>query len=125
MLHPRCRALIFLFSHLCNAANAQQSLSDTPAPKKSLPDTPKTKNVKTQTKAGWESGWPRTFISGADTFTIYQPQVDKWHENLIDLYCAVQLKAGKESAACARRYSMFLIVPRKFQIFHWLQARPG
>jgi hypothetical protein len=25
--------------------------------------------------------------------------VDKWHENLIDLYCAVELKAGKESAA--------------------------
>jgi hypothetical protein len=82
-------ALIFLLSLLCSAANAQQS----------LPDSPKPKNAKTQTKAPSDSGWPRTFISGADTFTIYQPQVDKWDENIIDLYCAAELKSGKESAA--------------------------
>jgi hypothetical protein len=82
-------ALIFMLSLLCSAANAQQS----------LPDSPKPKSAKAQTKAPSDSGWPRTFISGADTFTIYQPQVDKWDENLIDLYCAVELKSGKESAA--------------------------
>ena len=55
--------LIFLLSLLCSAANAQQS----------LPDTPKPKNTKTQTKGPSESGWPRTFTSGVDTFTIYPP----------------------------------------------------
>ena len=82
-------ALIFLFSLLSSNANAQQS----------LPDSPKPKNAKTQTKEPSESGWPRTFTSGADTFTIYPPQVDKWNEDLIDLYCAVELKTEKESAA--------------------------
>ena len=82
-------ALIFMLSLLCSASDAQQS----------LPDSPKPKNTKTQTKAPSDSGWPRTFISGADTFIIYQPQVDKWDENLIDLYCAAELKSGKESAA--------------------------
>src|SRR5215467_5793410 len=82
-------ALIFLLSLLSSKANAQQS----------LPDSPKPKNAKTQTKEPSESGWPRTFTSGADTFTIYPPQVDKWNENLIDLYCAVELKTEKESAA--------------------------
>jgi hypothetical protein len=81
-------ALILLFSLLCSAANAQQS----------LPDAPKAKSAKIQTTGPSESGWPRTFGSGADNFTIYQPQVDKWDENLISLYCAVELKTGKESA---------------------------
>jgi hypothetical protein len=82
-------ALIFWLSLLCSATNAHQS----------LPDSPKPKNVKTQTKEPSESGWPRTFTSGVDTFTIFTPQVDKWDENLIDLYCAVELKSVKESAA--------------------------
>jgi hypothetical protein len=82
-------ALIFMLSLLCSASDAQQS----------LPDSPKPKNTRTQTKAPSDSGWPRTFISGADTFIIYQPQVDKWDENVIDLYCAAELKSGKESAA--------------------------
>ena len=82
-------ALIFLLPLLCSAANAHQS----------LPDSSKPKTAKTQTKEPSESRWPRTFASGADTFTIYPPQVDKWDENLIDLYCAVELKSGKESAA--------------------------
>src|SRR4029077_8497506 len=82
-------ALIFMLSLLCSASDAQQS----------LPDSPKPKNTRTQTKAPSDSGWPRTFISGADTFIIYQAQVDKWGENVIDLYCAAELKSGKESAA--------------------------
>jgi hypothetical protein len=67
--------------------------------KQSLPDSPKPNKAKTQTKMPSESGWPRTFTSDADTFTIYPPQVDNWSENVIDLYCAVELKAGRESAA--------------------------
>jgi hypothetical protein len=82
-------ALILLLSLFFSSANAQQS----------LPDAPKPKNVKTQTKEPSETGWPRTFSNGTDSFTIYPPQVDKWNENLIDLYCAVELKTGKNSAA--------------------------
>jgi len=78
-------ALIFLLSLLCSAANAQQS----------LPDSPKPKDAKTQTKEPSESRWPRTLTSGVDTFTVYPPQVDKWDENRIELYCAVELKSAK------------------------------
>ena len=84
---------------LCSVANAQQSLPAAPSAKKSLPDAPKPKNIKTQTKEPSESRWPRTFTSGVDTFSVYPPQVDRWDENRIDLYCAVELKSGKEGAA--------------------------
>jgi hypothetical protein len=56
-----------------------------------------------------ENGWPRTFTGESGTFTIYPPQVDKWEGNLIDLYCAVEFKTGKDSAA---KYGVV-----------WLQAR--
>ncbi|HMD97127.1 MAG TPA: metallopeptidase TldD-related protein, partial [Terriglobia bacterium] len=56
-----------------------------------------------------DSGWPRTFTSGPDTFVIYQPQVDKWDGNRIDLYSAVEFKAGKDS-------------PAKYGVV-WFQAR--
>lgn len=74
-----------------------------------LPDAPKPKDNKTQPKEVSESGWPRTFTSGVNAFTIYQPQVDGWKDNLVNLYCAVELKAGKESAA---KYGVV-----------WIQAR--
>jgi len=62
-----------------------------------LPEGPKPKN-QAQTKPS-ESSRPRTFTSGTNAFTIYQPEVDKWDGNLISLYCGVELKAGKETAA--------------------------
>src|SRR5215831_13666719 len=74
--------LLFVASLPFDAARAQQE----------LPDSPKPKSPKAETKAASESNWPRVFSSGTDTFTIYQPQVDKWNENLIHLYCAVELK---------------------------------
>jgi hypothetical protein len=92
-------ALIFLLFLVLSPAHAQ----------KSLPDSPKPKNTTTPTKQPSESDWPRTFASGADTFAMYPPQVDKWNENLIDLYCAVELKSGKES-------------PAKYGVV-WFQAR--
>ena len=76
--------VVFVVSLLCSAAKAQQPVPNTPSPQ-----TPKT----------LESSWPRTFANGTDTFTIYQPQVEKWDQNLISLYCAVEVRAGKESAA--------------------------
>ena len=87
---------------LISASIAQQHLPNAPS-------TQKAKMQAAQAKPGSESGWPRTFTSGADTFTVYQPQVDKWEGNLIDLYCAVEVKTGKEGAA---KYGVV-----------WLQAR--
>ena len=81
--------LIPMLSWLAGPAGARQS----------LPDAPKPKTGKTQSKgAPPESAWPRTFSSGPDTFTIYPPQLDKWDGNLISLYSAVELKTGPESA---------------------------
>src|SRR5215469_5415423 len=81
--------MTFVLALLACAANAQQS----------LPDAPKPKNAKTQTKGTTENGWPREFTSGDSIFTVYQPQLENWDGNLINLYCAVELKSTKESAA--------------------------
>src|SRR6266699_946412 len=91
-------SLIFVVCSLFSA-NAQQS----------LPDSPKPKIVTTPPKQASESSWPRTFASDADAFTIYQPQVDKWDGNLVDLYCAVELKEARETAT---KYGVV-----------WIQAR--
>jgi hypothetical protein len=91
-------SLIFVVSSLFSA-NAQQS----------LPDSPKPKIVTTPPKQASESSWPRTFASDADAFTVYQPQVDKWDGNLVDLYCAVELKEARETAT---KYGVV-----------WIQAR--
>jgi hypothetical protein len=94
ILKPARRALLFwslaIVISLPFRASAQQQ---------SLPDSPKPKVSATPSKKPSENSWPRTFASGPDTFTIYQPQVDKWSENLIDLYAAVEFKKGNESAA--------------------------
>jgi hypothetical protein len=92
--------LIFVLSLLFRAAIAQQPLPDAPSPKvQTKQQLPNALGTKAQTKGPSESGWPRTFSSGTDTFTVYPPQVDKWDENLISIYCAVEFKTGKESAA--------------------------
>ena len=90
---------IFAASMAIRVATAQQS----------LPDAPKPKINTTQPSRPAESSWPRPFTSGGSTFMVYQPQVDRWNENLVDFYCAVELKTGKESAP---RYGVV-----------WLQAR--
>jgi hypothetical protein len=88
-----------VFAAFLRNTNAQQS----------LPDAPNPKSAKTQPKGVWESDWPRTFTSGVNTFIVYQPQVDKWEDNLVSLYCAVELKTERESAA---KYGVV-----------WIQAR--
>ena len=64
-----------------------------------LPNAPSTQKAKVQTAQTSESGWPRTMTSGPDTFLIYQPQVEKWDGNRVELYSAVEMKTGKEGAA--------------------------
>ena len=80
--------LIFAVLPLFGAANRQQE----------LPDAPKPKDIPPQLGRASESAWPRIFTSGVNTFTVYQPQMDKWVENVVNLYCAVELKSGKETA---------------------------
>jgi hypothetical protein len=65
-------ALIFLLSLLCSAANAQQS----------LPDSPKPKNAKTETKEQSEVAGhaPSPVVPTLSLF--YLPQVDKVEEPL-------------------------------------------
>src|SRR5215471_964040 len=104
-MHIVCWSLVFVVSSVPRAGTAQQVQPD----KLALPDAPKPKNETPQPGLPSESGWPRSFRSGANTFTLYQPQVDKWNENLVDFYCAVELKTGKESAP---KYGVV-----------WLQAR--
>jgi hypothetical protein len=84
---------ISVYSPFAAIAQQQQPLPDSPKPK--LGATPPA----TQPKKPSEHSWPRTFHNGTDTFTIYQPQVDKWNDNTIDLYSAVEFKKSKESAA--------------------------
>lgn len=75
-----------------------------------LPNAPSAaKTAKAQSTPPSESAWPRTFPSGDNIFTIYQPQVDKWEGNLIDLYSAVEVRKGKNASA---EYGVV-----------WLQAR--
>jgi hypothetical protein len=45
----------------------------------------------------FEEGWPRNLEAGADTFTVYQPQLDSWKGNRIEMHAAVAVRSGKES----------------------------
>jgi len=63
-----------------------------------LPDAPSTTKQQTKQQAKQaatastaEKAWPRTFSSGTDTFSVYQPQVDKWHGDRLYLYSAVEV----------------------------------
>jgi hypothetical protein len=70
------------------------------SPQQPLPDAPSaTKAANALRARPSASGWPRTFASGTDTFIIYQPQVDRWEGNIVDLYSAVELRRGKGGAA--------------------------
>ncbi len=62
-----------------------------------LSNAPSAQKAKTQTAKAAESAWPRTFTSGSDKFLVYQPQVDKWEGNRIDLYSAVEMTKEKGS----------------------------
>ena len=63
-----------------------------------LPDAPSAtkQQSKQQTKQAApastaEQAWPRTFTSGTDTFSVYQPQVEKWDGDRLYLYSAVEV----------------------------------
>jgi hypothetical protein len=87
-----------MLCHVLTASLVMLRLAGAAFGQQTLPNAPSAQKTKTQIAQPKDSGWPRTFTSGADTFTVYQPQVDKWDGNLIDLYCAVEVKAGKDGA---------------------------
>src|SRR5271166_251473 len=99
---PVLLILLIVVSLLVSVSSAHQALPNAPSAQKAKTPT-------TQAKGTTESGWPRTFTSGPDTFVVYQPQVDKWDGNRVDLYAAVEFKAGKDS-------------PAKYGVV-WFQAR--
>src|SRR6185312_3205129 len=43
--------------------------------------------------------WPRTIKSGAGAFLIYEPQVETWKDNRINLYAAVEFKTEADRAS--------------------------
>ena len=85
---------VVVLGFLLAASGAQQPLPNAPSAEKAKAQAP----AKTQAARPAE-GWPRTVTGGSDTFTIYQPQVDKWTGNRVDLYAAVEVKAAKDTAA--------------------------
>jgi hypothetical protein len=74
-----------------------------------LPNAPSAQKAKVQASKPSPESWPRTFTNGADTFTVYQPQMDKWEGDQLFVYCAVEVRAG---AKAAPRYGVV-----------WLQGR--
>jgi hypothetical protein len=64
-----------------------------------LPNAPSAQKATTQGAKAAETNWPRTIASETEKYLIYQPQVEKWDGNRIDLYSAVELKTGKEGAS--------------------------
>jgi hypothetical protein len=59
-----------------------------------LPDAPsaaKQQNKQPASASTAEQAWPRTFTRSTDTFSIYQPQVDKWDGDRLYLYSAVEV----------------------------------
>jgi hypothetical protein len=48
-----------------------------------------------QMTATSDKGWPRTFTSGATSFSVYQPQIDKWQDNRVESRAAVAVTTGQ------------------------------
>ena len=86
-------ALVSLFASCLAAA---QKLPDAPS---STKQQAKPSASQPASASAAEKAWPRTFSSGGDSFSIYQPQVDKWEGNRIYLYSAVEVSnTAKKSA---------------------------
>jgi hypothetical protein len=42
-----------------------------------------------------DQGWPRKFVTGASSFSIYQPQIEQWQGNRIEARAAVAITDGQ------------------------------
>jgi len=63
-----------------------------------LPNAPSNQKQKLSSISN-DTGWPRTLNENGEDFVIYQPQVDKWNGNRIDLYSAVELKSAAQASS--------------------------
>lgn len=94
----RLVAAFFLLSLIPLCATAAQQLPDAPSTQKQQAKTKPAATSSASTSTA-EKAWPRTFTKGGDTFSVYQPQVDKWDGNRLYLYSAVEVEnAAKKSA---------------------------
>jgi hypothetical protein len=91
--------VIFIATVLLIGPLSAQQTQTAPSSQTHLPNAPSAQKANVQSAKKPTEDWPRTFTNGNDTFTVYQPQVDKWEGEHVDLYSAVELKTGKESAA--------------------------
>jgi hypothetical protein len=48
-----------------------------------------------QVAAQTDQGWPRKFVSGANSFSVYQPQIEQWQGNRIEARAAVAITDGQ------------------------------
>lgn len=74
-------------------------MNGSPARAQTLPDAPNAQRSKVQNAQSSEAKWPRAVKSGADTFLIYEPQIDTWEGNSINLYAAVEFKTEADRAS--------------------------
>ena len=88
----QCLLSLLLICVLTNLSSAQ-------AQTQTLSNAPSAQKAKTQSAKNSDTGWPRTFTSGTDKFLIYQPQVDSWDGNRVNLYAAVEVTTGEKGPA--------------------------
>src|SRR5580704_5156099 len=100
LLSKLSNAMFGRFVRRCGLLMLACLLGSSAALAQKLPDAPSAQKAKqSASKPPTDKGWPRTFSSGADTFSVYQPQVEKWDGNRVYLYSAVEVenKTAKSS----------------------------
>ena len=100
LLSKLSNAMFRRFVRRCGLLMLACLLGSSAALAQKLPDAPSAQKAKqSASKPPTDKGWPRTFSSGADTFSVYQPQVEKWDGNRVYLYSAVEVenKTAKSS----------------------------
>ena len=85
--------ILLVLSMNCSAGQGQ---GQAPAPPATAPNT---QQASAPPAPAAEANWPRTFKSGADTFLIYEPQVETWEGNRVNLYSAVEFKTEADRAS--------------------------
>src|SRR5690242_2505079 len=76
-----------------------RSMNCSPGQAQTPPDAANAQKAGVQRGPTSEGNWPRTFRSGPDTFLIYEPQIETWEENRINLYAAVEFKTEAGGAS--------------------------
>src|SRR5258707_167155 len=95
-----CKVVVvqFLSLFICNAVlllplSAQSSLPDHPQPQ-SLPDGPQPQPTvgAPRRPQATDAAWPRTAVRGDDKVSMYQPQLETWQGDEIQVYAALSVE---------------------------------